>query len=826
MSTRNTVLAKISIDDKTAQGFNSYARNAERAKKTSEAFRKQAIDKITVGLKAQEIGLKKTGKEIDLLTAFYNGATQAQLKNISSLHDSIDAHKREAIATEEAAKQAKMKAQADQKASDLTARVIKELHMEANAASMTEDQMQILRLETQGLSKAQIAQVMHTQALTAEMRDQGKAAMMANGGLRLMRGGMGQLGHQVQDIAVQLQMGQNALLIFGQQGGQIASLFGQNGAMFGAILAVGAALGTYFMPKVFSSKDALEELKKTAEETSKILDVDFLNATANLTEEFAKLSAESKDLAESRIRLALVTAIEAASEAMDQFKDSASDLKFSDMEQGINHTADALSVMSGRLNINRDEAEKLQKMYFDLSTGGDEAAVALAAFTQELVLARDASEEENFALIKINATLQETVDAVKRSTTTQNLYLDAIDGTIDVKKEENDVVDESIEKAADIKKALDDVVEGYHKQLIELELGEEALIRYNLAQQGATESQINAIMALRQRVVDQQEANQALDDAKVKEQELADSKADFVAGVVAQAAALGKSNLELLQNNDLVSQLDVTQKAAFDNAVVRLQEFQDAQDNASRRQRVGSNIDSIRQGLMSEEELLLQSHQKKLADLDEAMLLEDTAIADHQAIRLKLIEDFEKKIADVRKKNGKQEILQGSELTGHMLDQLGKQFAGVQATNRKMFAAQKAYKIANAIQNTYDAANNALSAPYPWPMPQVFAATAVAAGLANVAAIKSTSFDGGGFTGMGARSGGVDGKGGFPAILHPNETVIDHTKGQSGGVTIVNNIDATGADANVDMKIREAVQLGSQQTVATIQDLMSRNRFV
>jgi hypothetical protein len=45
----------------------------------------------------------------------------------------------------------------------------------------------------------------------------------------------------------------------------------------------------------------------------------------------------------------------------------------------------------------------------------------------------------------------------------------------------------------------------------------------------------------------------------------------------------------------------------------------------------------------------------------------------------------------------------------------------------------------------------------------------------------SPSFAGGGFTGMGSRSGGVDGKGGFPAILHPNETVIDHTKGGGGG---------------------------------------------
>ena len=50
-----------------------------------------------------------------------------------------------------------------------------------------------------------------------------------------------------------------------------------------------------------------------------------------------------------------------------------------------------------------------------------------------------------------------------------------------------------------------------------------------------------------------------------------------------------------------------------------------------------------------------------------------------------------------------------------------------------------------------------------------------------------SSFDGGGFTGYGSRSGGIDGKGGFPAIMHPNETVIDHTKGQTmgGGTTVI-----------------------------------------
>ena len=62
------------------------------------------------------------------------------------------------------------------------------------------------------------------------------------------------------------------------------------------------------------------------------------------------------------------------------------------------------------------------------------------------------------------------------------------------------------------------------------------------------------------------------------------------------------------------------------------------------------------------------------------------------------------------------------------------------------------------------------------------------------------TLEGGGYTGAGARVGGVDGRGGFPAIIHPNETVIDHTKGQSIGSSAVNvnfnisTVDASGFD--------------------------------
>ena len=63
--------------------------------------------------------------------------------------------------------------------------------------------------------------------------------------------------------------------------------------------------------------------------------------------------------------------------------------------------------------------------------------------------------------------------------------------------------------------------------------------------------------------------------------------------------------------------------------------------------------------------------------------------------------------------------------------------------------------------------------------------------------VKLPSGNGGGYTGSGARAGGVDGKGGFPAILHPNETVIDHTKGQGMGAVqntaVTYNINAVDA---------------------------------
>jgi chromosome segregation ATPase len=56
----------------------------------------------------------------------------------------------------------------------------------------------------------------------------------------------GQVGLQIQDIAVQAQSGTSAVTILAQQGSQIAGIFGPQGAVIGALLAVGAVAANVF----------------------------------------------------------------------------------------------------------------------------------------------------------------------------------------------------------------------------------------------------------------------------------------------------------------------------------------------------------------------------------------------------------------------------------------------------------------------------------------------------------------------------------------------------------------------------------------------------
>ena len=71
---------------------------------------------------------------------------------------------------------------------------------------------------------------------------QQQLAKSSQGSMRALRGQAQNFGWQMQDIAVQAQMGTDKMVILSQQGSQLASGFGPQGALIGALIAVGGAI--------------------------------------------------------------------------------------------------------------------------------------------------------------------------------------------------------------------------------------------------------------------------------------------------------------------------------------------------------------------------------------------------------------------------------------------------------------------------------------------------------------------------------------------------------------------------------------------------------
>lgn len=104
---------------------------------------------------------------------------------------------------------------------------------------------------------------------------------------RNTRGIAQQFGWQIQDVAVQLQMGTNGMLVFTQQGSQLLSAFNP---LAGAVLAVGGALVGAMLPSLFSTGKATEDLAENVRSLNSDLQSmpqawrDAVNAASGLVE--------------------------------------------------------------------------------------------------------------------------------------------------------------------------------------------------------------------------------------------------------------------------------------------------------------------------------------------------------------------------------------------------------------------------------------------------------------------------------------------------------------------------------------------------------------
>ena len=498
---------------------------------------------------------------------------------------------------------------------------------------------------------------------------------------RLIRGGLGQMGHQVQDIAVQLQMGQNALLVFGQQGSQIASLMGPNGAIIGALLAVGAALGTTFLPALFDSGKAAEELAEKIEQAASKTELLTQSQLAALAVKFAQ------DLEEQKEALA------------DQQKELESELNLLDQ-------------YNRQLTIVKEGSAKFDQVTESIKEVQDRTTLATGEIEQLNTEISDT--EEKLSIIKAGG----------------NPFFDAEAGAKQAKREVQDLYD-----------------------------------RVTAIQQATMRPQTEFDLLGADLAADLATLQDALD-----------------AGSIAQ---------------DQYNQTELARLEQYSNDVIALND---------------KRFKNIQRLTEDNERMLLQIKKDKEKELTDALKEEQ-----------KKREDISKAETSVR-----MGALNALSSTVGMAASLFKEGTAAQ---KAAFLAQQALAIATTIINTETASAAAL-APPPIGLGPVlglpYSQVIRGAGYTSAALIGAqtvASFEGGGFTGFGARAGGIDNKGGRLAVLHPNETVLDHTKGQGQGITIINNVDASGG-SDVDQKIVAAMEVTSQQTVKQIQDLLRRQRMI
>jgi len=119
----------------------------------------------------------------------------------------------------------------------------------------------------------------------------------ASKGFKLQKNSAQQLGYQLQDVAVQAQMGASWFTIIGQQGSQLAGVLGPSGALLGAVIGIGAAVGGVLAKTFFSASESSDELRgKIDSLTGSIKDLSQANRDFISQDEASKIKKREKEI--------------------------------------------------------------------------------------------------------------------------------------------------------------------------------------------------------------------------------------------------------------------------------------------------------------------------------------------------------------------------------------------------------------------------------------------------------------------------------------------------------------------------------------------------
>jgi hypothetical protein len=371
--------------------------------------------------------------------------------------------------------------------------------------------------------------------------------------------------------------------------------------------------------------------------------------------------------------------------------------------------------------------------------------------------------------------MQSTIDKANEKIAEQNnIILLANEGIIKLKGSIDDTSD-----------ATESLIESLEAEAAALGKTQRELDILKATTEGATQADLNAIDAAHDLI----EAHDAKIE-RIKEEEKA-LKAATKAKEKATAAEIKMEEdltVAILRANE---KKEASEQAAADKANARA---------AKEMESAITNLDALEVSLMNRAELLQNSYSEEQAVLDEALALNLVSRQEHAALQ----HEIDVKMAASQKELALSAASNMIGMTSVMVSTMSGMVEEGSAMGKAFFVINQALAAANAIVMGFQTASAirlayATMATMSGPaMPAVLAAgeahatMAVGMGFATAGMIAGqtlASFEGGGFTGSGVRSGGMDGKGGMMAMLHPNEKVTDLHKGQ--GESQVINVNFT-----------------------------------
>lgn len=639
--------------------------------------------------------------------------------------------------------------------------------------------------------------------------------------------GAQQIGYQVQDMIVQIQGGTSAFVAIGQQGSQLAGAFGPGGALIGAVIALGAAVAGTLVKSLGGAKVSAEELQASTKTLDDVLQKN-KDGTYELSDSFVELANNIDTASQAQAKFyeaqsATVTQTEASKEAITDLVDSLDTWtngsaigaqRSLELGQQTSSLTGYIEDLSDKFGITNQEAQNLVPLLAAVQKNASPENIK--ALSDETARLNDKYQGTNGELVKFNGELFKNIgnlqEAASKSDTlsvAQDKLAKATNSTTQRLKEQNDQIIRNVQigNLAD-------------KDRVKAQADADKQAFAN--RQGVTEQQIKDYNAARDEEARQD--IQRINDTEAKkaavEQRSAESKAAAEAkraeNLRQQQEKQAQNFLDTLarQNSDELAAIDAQEQ----QKLAKLQEFQqtgaiNAQQFEDAKTKIMLEADTARQEELDKRK---EEQRKKDEKGDDFM----AQILGQNAVELELFDIQQKQKEEVAKQYRDQGLIDEDEyqqallaIAGNYNKKRRNEYASMlgQTTDDLKTAlgegnkAYKAFAIANAIMNTYQGAVAAFqsAAAIPlvgWIAAPVAAAAAVAAGLANVAKIRSAREQGGSLAAGGIAMVGERNKAELimPAgasRVRTMEQVQQMMGGKqnnngNGGVVIVNNTSA------------------------------------